>query len=238
MARIGQRAENEFVGAQVGIMDQMAASLADQGTALFLDTRVARLPAGAAAGRRRPGRDELGRGAQPRPRRLQHPPGRVRARGRAARRRRSCATCRSTELPRVDALPEPLRPPRPPRRDRGRARAGGGRGDAARRPARGWARCSTQSHASMRDDYEVSVPEIDLIVELARRDPDVFGARLTGGGFGGSVVMLARHRVRTRGRGSGSRPRTRASRGSARPCWCRARSSAAPSPTSCRQPSV
>jgi galactokinase len=48
------------------------------------------------------------------------------------------------------------------------------------------------SHASMRDDYQVSIPEIDLIVELARSDSDVYGARLTGGGFGGSVVMLAR----------------------------------------------
>ena len=48
------------------------------------------------------------------------------------------------------------------------------------------------SHDSMRDDYEVSVPEIDLIVELARAMPEVHGARLTGGGFGGSVVMLAR----------------------------------------------
>jgi galactokinase len=48
------------------------------------------------------------------------------------------------------------------------------------------------SHASMRDDYEVSIPEIDLIVELAGSDSDVYGARLTGGGFGGSVVMLAR----------------------------------------------
>jgi galactokinase len=47
------------------------------------------------------------------------------------------------------------------------------------------------SHASMRDDYEVSIPEIDLIVDLARDDADVYGARLTGGGFGGSVVMLA-----------------------------------------------
>jgi galactokinase len=47
------------------------------------------------------------------------------------------------------------------------------------------------SHASMRDDYQVSVPEIDLIVELARLEPAVYGARLTGGGFGGSVVMLA-----------------------------------------------
>jgi galactokinase len=48
------------------------------------------------------------------------------------------------------------------------------------------------SHDSMRDDYEVSVPEIDLIVDLARSLPDVYGARLTGGGFGGSVVMLTK----------------------------------------------
>ncbi len=49
-----------------------------------------------------------------------------------------------------------------------------------------------QSHVSMRDDYDVSEPEIDLIVELAQKDPRIFGARLTGGGFGGSVVMLAK----------------------------------------------
>ena len=48
------------------------------------------------------------------------------------------------------------------------------------------------SHASMRDDYEVSTPEIDALVELAKADADVYGARLTGGGFGGSVVMLAK----------------------------------------------
>jgi galactokinase len=49
-----------------------------------------------------------------------------------------------------------------------------------------------QSHASMRDDFEVSVPEVDMLVDLAQADPAVYGARMTGGGFGGSVVMLAR----------------------------------------------
>jgi len=49
-----------------------------------------------------------------------------------------------------------------------------------------------ESHASMRDDFEVSVPEVDAIVERALRDPAVYGARLTGGGFGGAVVVLAR----------------------------------------------
>ena len=48
------------------------------------------------------------------------------------------------------------------------------------------------SHRSMRDDYEVSVAEIDLLVELATADPNVVGARLTGGGFGGSIVALTR----------------------------------------------
>ncbi len=51
------------------------------------------------------------------------------------------------------------------------------------------------SHKSLRDDYEVSVPELDLLVELACLEPDILGARMTGGGFGGSVVMLARPRT-------------------------------------------
>ena len=49
-----------------------------------------------------------------------------------------------------------------------------------------------ESHASQRDDFAVSVPEIDLLVRLTGHDPLVFGARLTGGGFGGSVVLLVR----------------------------------------------
>ncbi len=50
----------------------------------------------------------------------------------------------------------------------------------------------TASHASMRDDHEVSVPPVNLLVELARDEPEVVGARLTGGGFGGSVVLVVR----------------------------------------------
>jgi galactokinase len=44
----------------------------------------------------------------------------------------------------------------------------------------------------MRDDYEISTPEIDMLVSLAEGHPDVYGARLTGGGFGGAVVVLTR----------------------------------------------
>jgi galactokinase len=49
-----------------------------------------------------------------------------------------------------------------------------------------------QSHASLRDDYDVSCKELDLMVEIARQCEAVLGARMTGGGFGGSTVNLVR----------------------------------------------
>jgi galactokinase len=190
MAQIGRRAENEFVGAQTGIMDQMAASLADRGTALFLDTRSLEyqkvpLPADA---------DLIV---------LNSGVAHNHARGDYNTRRAECERAAELlavgqlrdvtvdDLARVEALPEPLN--RRARHvvtedERVLSAVGAMRhGDVAR-----LGELFYQSHASMRDDYEVSVPEIDLIVELAGRDPDVYGARLTGGGFGGSVVMLAR----------------------------------------------
>jgi galactokinase len=47
-----------------------------------------------------------------------------------------------------------------------------------------------QAHASFRDDFEASCPQIDILVELANRQPGCLGARLTGGGFGGCTVNL------------------------------------------------
>ncbi|HEV2987393.1 MAG TPA: galactokinase [Candidatus Angelobacter sp.] len=46
------------------------------------------------------------------------------------------------------------------------------------------------SHKSLRDDYEVSCPELDLMVNLANQTEGVYGARMTGGGFGGCTVNL------------------------------------------------
>ncbi len=46
------------------------------------------------------------------------------------------------------------------------------------------------SHASLRDDYEVSTPTLDALVERLSATPGVYGARLTGAGFGGCVVAL------------------------------------------------
>ena len=48
------------------------------------------------------------------------------------------------------------------------------------------------SHASLRDDFEVSCPELDTIVEAAAKCEGVFGARMTGGGFGGCAIVLVR----------------------------------------------
>lgn len=47
-----------------------------------------------------------------------------------------------------------------------------------------------QSHVSMRDDYEISCTEIDILVEIARRQQGCLGSRMTGGGFGGCTVSL------------------------------------------------
>lgn len=53
-------------------------------------------------------------------------------------------------------------------------------------------RLMSASHTSLRDDYDVSSPELDLMVELAGTCEGVIGARMTGGGFGGCTVNLVR----------------------------------------------
>lgn len=50
-----------------------------------------------------------------------------------------------------------------------------------------------QSHVSLRDDYEVSCEEIDLLVDLAWSVPGVIGSRITGGGFGGCTVSIVKN---------------------------------------------
>ena len=54
----------------------------------------------------------------------------------------------------------------------------------------GFGRLMAASHASLRDDYEVSCPELDTVVDLASETPGVIGARMTGAGFGGCAVAL------------------------------------------------
>jgi len=55
---------------------------------------------------------------------------------------------------------------------------------------RAMGRLMTESHVSLRDDYEVSCEELDLAVDIASAQPGVYGSRMTGGGFGGCTVTL------------------------------------------------
>jgi galactokinase len=195
LARLGQVAENDFVGARCGIMDQMSASLADTHAALFLDTR-------SLEHRRIPLPDQadlvvihsgvshtIAEGAG-----VQSEYNARRADCEQAAQLLGVPQLRdltSADLPRLSALPERLQ-----RRARHVITEDERVLEAVDAlEARDLARLGSlffASHASMRDDFEVSTPEIDLLVDLARQDPDVYGGRLTGGGFGGAVVILAR----------------------------------------------
>jgi galactokinase len=56
----------------------------------------------------------------------------------------------------------------------------------------GFGRLMNESHESSRTNFENSSPELDLLVDIARKLPGVLGARLTGGGFGGATVTLCK----------------------------------------------
>ena len=190
LARLGQKAENDFVGARCGIMDQMAASLADATSALFLDTRSLEyrrvpLPTDADLVVIHSGVTHEISGGDYNARR---------AECEEAARRLGVPELRDVteaDLGRIQALPEPLG-----RRARHVLTEDQRVLDAVDALQRGnlqrLGELFAASHASMRDDFEVSVPDVDMLVETAQADADVYGARMTGGGFGGSVVILAR----------------------------------------------
>ncbi len=191
LARLGQRTENEFVGARVGIMDQMACALASSGEALFLDTKTLKF--------------------QRIPLPLEHMDLLVINSGISHRnvgggyneRRAQCEeACRLLDIPelrslnaqelsRLDSLPDVLKR---------RARHVVTENDRVFNTVKAiqsedittMGRLFVESHQSMRDDYEVSLPEIDQLVELCLKKEGVFGARLTGGGFGGSIVAITK----------------------------------------------
>ena len=187
LALLAQQVETDFVGAPVGVMDQMASSLADERTALFLDTRTlahervalppgigilvvnSGIPHSHATGDYRTRRAECEEAARVLGvRQLRDATAAAvgRLSGKLLRRARHVVTENERVLAAVTALRE-------------------GSGERL-------GRLFLESHASMRDDFEISIPEIDRLVEIAAADPCIFGARLTGGGFGGSIVAVAR----------------------------------------------
>jgi galactokinase len=193
LARLGQRAENELVGAPVGIMDQMVCSLGQAGQALFLDTaslsyQLVPLPASA---------ELIVIDSQIR---HQHASGDYRTR--RAECEQACAALNVERLRDVDpvsldladtleALPTPLG--RRARHVVNENRRVLRMVDALRHERlEECGRLLYEGHVSLRDDYEVSVPEVDRLVEIAVTQEGVYGARMTGGGFGGAIVALAR----------------------------------------------
>jgi galactokinase len=196
VALLAQRAENRFVGMQCGIMDQFISALGQAGHALFIDTRdlshrALPLPAGvrvvicdtmtrrglvgSAYNERRQQCEEAVRilqGVLPGVRALRDvtPSDLARYGDRLPPLVRKRAAHVVSENARVLAAVAAL--------EAGQAVEFGRLMDA--------------SHASLRDDYEVSSHHLNLMVELAREAPGCLGARMTGAGFGGATVNLVR----------------------------------------------
>jgi galactokinase len=192
LALLGQKVENEFVGARVGIMDQMATSLAQENEAIFLDTldlsfeRVS-LPM-----------EEMdllviNSGIT---HRLSS------ADGGYNQRRAECEEAAKIcgakflrdvtleDLKSKDLHPQLIKRARHVISENSRVKEAVLAIKNKNLPRLG--ELFYASHASMRDDFEVSIPEIDLLVNLASQNKNVYGARLTGGGFGGSVVIITK----------------------------------------------
>jgi galactokinase len=196
VAKLAQRAENEYVGARVGIMDQFVSANARKGHALFLDTRslaFEHVPLSATAQiaicntmvKHHIARSDGGYNQ----RRAQCEEG-------VAILSRRYPTVRALR----DASTEMLESVRKEmsdvvyRRCRHVIAEDGRVGQAVAALASGdlatFGALMNASHVSLRDDYEVSCPELDEMVAIAMQRPGVYGARMTGAGFGGCTVNL------------------------------------------------
>jgi galactokinase len=185
-----QRAENQFVGVQCGIMDQFAAALSMEGHALLIDCRsleFEHVPLPLA----RQG-VALAIVDSKVPRRLSETPYNLR--------REECAraaanlgldSLRDADENSIGRLAEPL--DRRARHVLGENRRVLASVEALRNgDLERLGRLMYESHESLRSDFEASCPELDRLVELARGAPGVLGSRLTGAGFGGCTVNLVR----------------------------------------------
>ena len=196
LARLCQRAENEFVGARVGIMDQFVSLFGQAHKALLLDCRslefrllplpdnvrliicntMVKHELASSAYNERRAQCEAGvnhlREFYPSVTALRDVTLEQLEQHRAGLAEVVYRRCRHviTENARVLAAGEALE-----------------QGDLER-----FGELMAESHVSLRDDYEVSSEELDLMVELAQRIDGLYGARMTGGGFGGCTVNLVR----------------------------------------------
>ena len=194
MARLAQAAENLYVGVNCGIMDQVASACAEPGSAILLDCRsldYRRVPIPGAL-------------------RIVVLDSGVKRELRASEYNRRRSEC-DEAVSRLSAFDDEIRALRdvtpeqlhtlirhlPAPLDR-RARHVVGEIERVRLAAAALEHGETErfgelmfaSHRSSRDDYQVSIDELDTLVELAARAPGIVGARLTGAGFGGCTVNV------------------------------------------------
>jgi galactokinase len=190
LAGLARRVETDFLGIPVGPMDPLACTLGRPGYAVLLDTRslaseLVQFPAGLDVA-------VVNSGI-----RHSHATGGYRERQQQcveAAARLGVAMLRvvsETHLAVVEALSDPLnRRARHVVTENARVLAAVEamrQGDLVQ-----LGRLVDASHESLRDDFEVSTPEVDALVAIARRQQGVFGARITGGGFGGAIVIVTR----------------------------------------------
>ncbi len=195
LAKLCQRAEHEYAGVQCGIMDQAASLLAQRGHALFLDTRTLTtrhvpLPAHWLIVVADTGKPRTLSGSEYNQRRAECQ--------QAVEQLRAVLSDSVNALrdvsPEAAALYLPLLTE--PARRRARhvisenARVQAFLDALARADAPAIRHLMLASHASLRDDYEVSCPELDRMVEACLDAPGCVGVRLTGAGFGGACVAL------------------------------------------------
>lgn len=194
LAKLCQRAENEFVGMRCGIMDQFVSCCGEAGKALLLDCRslefkLLPLPEEARVVICNTMVKHDLATSEYNTRRTQCEAGvRHFARARSNVRALRDVTLTDLELYGSD-LPSTLyRRCRHVITENARVLTAAGaleQGDLER-----FGHLMDESHRSLRDDYEVSCRELDLMVDLAGRVKGVYGARMTGGGFGGCTVNL------------------------------------------------
>jgi galactokinase len=194
LAKIGQHAEHTFIGTPCGIMDQAISVLGEQGQALLLDCRdgaTRNIPFNDPAIRllvcNTEVKHELNDG------------------GYSLRRDQCYAAAKVLGVPMLrDVSVEQVKQAESDGVLRGkelmRARHVVGEIDRTLRAVaameegdlKTFGAMMIGSHSSLRDDYEVSCDELDLIVDTAITLEGVYGARMTGGGFGGCAIVLAR----------------------------------------------
>ncbi|MDO4716024.1 MAG: galactokinase [Propionibacteriaceae bacterium] len=189
-AKIARVAENDYVGAPTGLLDQAASTLCRRDEALFLDCRSLEyeqvaLPLGSQ------GLEILVLDT--------HTP-HSHVSGEYASRRASCEEAAALlgvpalrDVTDLDSALERLSEETMVKRVRHVVTENDRVLEAVRLARQGRLRelgpLLDASHASMRDDFEITVPTVDLAVEVAR-DAGALGARMTGGGFGGCIIAL------------------------------------------------